>query len=233
MEPLAYLKTFLFHAVISQIFFAASKVGAQRQEERTLTIQHCFENEPKLRCKKVTDLQLTSLRINQTQIFSYLLTNAEKEQIQSAADKGELYFVRARLEGEQEDVYMQSFCKATDVVKSLFVLGITLHVDLFVRPYAVEIGPVAQGDPRLELLLEEPSDKPLLLMGLISVHGSQTGPSPDLEGYRKKLAKERAEKMAAETGDNRSFLAKYWMYIVPVVLFMLFSGQMGGGGAAA
>ena len=65
----------------------------------------------------------------------------------------------------------------TDVVRSLFVLGITLDVDLFSRPFAVEVGPVSQNDPRLEQLPEEPSDKPLLLMGLITVHGSQAGPA--------------------------------------------------------
>ena len=35
------------------------------------------------------------------------------------------------------------------------------------------------------------------------------------------------EKRRQETGqvpDNRSFLAKYWMYIVPIVIFMAING---------
>lgn len=32
---------------------------------------------------------------------------------------------------------------------------------------------------------------------------------PDVEGYRKKLQREQAEKKAAESSDNRSFLSKY------------------------
>ena len=41
---------------------------------------------------------------------------------------------------------------------------------------------------------------------------------PDLDGFKKKVAKERAEKLAAETGDNRSFLSKYVSFSVQICL---------------
>lgn len=51
-----------------------------------------------------------------------------------------------------------------------------------------------------------------------------------------KLEKEREARDRGETKDNRSFLAKYWMYIVPAVILLLVSsvtnppeGQEGGG----
>ncbi|KAI2806573.1 hypothetical protein BLOT_008530 [Blomia tropicalis] len=37
---------------------------------------------------------------------------------------------------------------------------------------------------------------------------------------------ERQEKMRGSKQDNRSFLAKYWMYIVPFVIFMLVSSAL-------
>jgi len=47
-------------------------------------------------------------------------------------------------------------------------------------------------------------------------------PVPDTSTYIAKMEQMKSEK--AEGKDNRSFLAKYWMYIVPVVLVMLLSG---------
>ncbi|XP_055332877.1 ER membrane protein complex subunit 10-like [Paramacrobiotus metropolitanus] len=199
----------------------------------TLTFQHCFEDQLQFRCKKITELATNSLRINQTQSFTYQLSSSEAELLKASVDKDDYYFLRARLDSDHTDKYMQCFCKANDVSKSGLLIGITINVDAFGRVYAVEVSPLDRNDPKLLLLPEEPSDAPDTLTGLVTVHGSHQGPSPDLEGYKRKLAKEKAEKLAAETGDNRSFLAKYWMYIVPVVLFMLFSGQLGGqpGGA--
>ncbi|GAU94065.1 hypothetical protein RvY_05906 [Ramazzottius varieornatus] len=194
---------------------------------KAVSISHCLESEIKLQCEKLTEFSIQSLRINQTQTFSHTLTPAERNQIERASNKNELYFIRAKLDNERDSTYIQSFCKATDIVDSSFVLGVILNVDAFGRPYAVEVGPVDPADRRLLLLPEEPSDGTLL--GLVTVLGSQSAPTPDVEGYRKKLQREQAEKKAAESSDNRSFLSKYWMYIVPVVLFMLFSGGMQGG----
>ena len=48
-------------------------------------------------------------------------------------------------------------------------------MDAFGRPFAVEVGPVDPTDRRLVLLPEEPSDGTLL--GLVTVLGSQSGPT--------------------------------------------------------
>jgi len=59
----------------------------------------------------------------------------------------------------------------------------------------------------------------------VLVHSGENGPVPDTAPYLEKL---EMEKLARERGDegrdNRSFLAKYWMYIVPVALLVLLSG---------
>jgi len=64
----------------------------------------------------------------------------------------------------------------------------------------------------------------------------EPGPIPETAAYIRKLERERKAKEQSQ--DNRSFLAKYWMYILPLVLFVLFSGANGdpgngsGGGGA-
>lgn len=52
--------------------------------------------------------------------------------------------------------------------------------------------------------------------------------SPDTASFVQKIEREREARDRGEVKDNRSFIGKYWMYIVPVVILVLLSG----GGAA-
>lgn len=52
--------------------------------------------------------------------------------------------------------------------------------------------------------------------------------SPDTASFVQKVEREREARDRGEVKDNRSFIGKYWMYIVPVVILALLSG----GGAA-
>jgi len=62
------------------------------------------------------------------------------------------------------------------------------------------------------------------------------GPAPDTFTYIQKLEREKQARESGEVKDNRSFFAKYWMYIVPaLVVFVLSSAtnpDAGGGGGA-
>lgn len=49
-------------------------------------------------------------------------------------------------------------------------------------------------------------------------------PVPDTASYIQKLEREREAREKGELKDNRSFLAKYWMYIVPIAIFVMISG---------
>lgn len=59
----------------------------------------------------------------------------------------------------------------------------------------------------------------------VFVNIGSIGPSPDTATYVKRLEEERQSKLREGKEDNRSFFAKYWIYIVPAVVFlMIFSG---------
>ncbi|CAH0717225.1 unnamed protein product, partial [Brenthis ino] len=49
-------------------------------------------------------------------------------------------------------------------------------------------------------------------------------PVPDTASYIQKLEREREAREKGDVKDNRSFLAKYWMYIVPIAIFVMISG---------
>ncbi|XP_075972831.1 ER membrane protein complex subunit 10 [Anticarsia gemmatalis] len=52
----------------------------------------------------------------------------------------------------------------------------------------------------------------------------EQAPVPDTASYIQKLEREREAREKGELKDNRSFLAKYWMYIVPIAIFVMISG---------
>ena len=49
----------------------------------------------------------------------------------------------------------------------------------------------------------------------------ENGPVPDTAAFVQKVEEEKRKVENGEVKDNRSFLAKYWMYIVPVVLMAI------------
>jgi hypothetical protein len=58
----------------------------------------------------------------------------------------------------------------------------------------------------------------------VLVETSPLGPQPDTATYIKRLEEERQSKMKEGREDNRSFLAKYWIYIVPGVIILMMLG---------
>ena len=58
----------------------------------------------------------------------------------------------------------------------------------------------------------------------VAMQHMENGPVPDTAAFIQKVEEEKRKVETGEVKDNRSFLAKYWMYIVPVVLFMAING---------
>jgi len=61
----------------------------------------------------------------------------------------------------------------------------------------------------------------------VVIQNMENGPAPDTAAFIQKMDEEKARKMSGETKDNRSFFAKYWMYIVPVCIFMAINSASG------
>ncbi len=55
------------------------------------------------------------------------------------------------------------------------------------------------------------------------VQRMESGPQPDTAAFIQRVEEEKLAKARGETKDNRSFFAKYWMYIIPFVLFLAMS----------
>ncbi|CAB3397209.1 unnamed protein product [Caenorhabditis bovis] len=77
------------------------------------------------------------------------------------------------------------------------------------------------------------------LKGVVHVNSRSILPHPDTAAFVARIEKEKKARQHGADADNRSFLAKYWMYIVPVVIFAFISNAVnpenaeGGGGGRA
>uniref|UniRef100_A0A6B2E976 ER membrane protein complex subunit 10 n=1 Tax=Phlebotomus kandelakii TaxID=1109342 RepID=A0A6B2E976_9DIPT len=66
----------------------------------------------------------------------------------------------------------------------------------------------------------------------VFVRNSELAPIPDTASFIQKVEREREARERGEVKDNRGFFAKYWMYIVPVVILLLLSGATNPDAAA-
>ncbi|KJH41913.1 chloride transporter, ClC family [Dictyocaulus viviparus] len=72
-------------------------------------------------------------------------------------------------------------------------------------------------------------DKP---SAVVNVSSKGTLPTPDTQLFVQIMERERRARQHGAETDDRSFLGKYWMYIVPIVIFIVVSNAMtpeGGG----
>ncbi|XP_065359656.1 ER membrane protein complex subunit 10 [Calliphora vicina] len=58
----------------------------------------------------------------------------------------------------------------------------------------------------------------------VLIKHTELAPIPDTASFIQKIEREREARERGENKDNRGFFAKYWMYIVPVVLLVFISG---------
>ncbi|XP_034935316.1 ER membrane protein complex subunit 10 [Chelonus insularis] len=65
----------------------------------------------------------------------------------------------------------------------------------------------------------------------VQVRFPDSGLMPDTTSYMYKLEKEKEARERGETKDSRSFLAKYWMYIVPALIFVVLTSAANPDGA--
>jgi len=121
------------------------------------------------------------------------------------------------------------FTKACGIYESGLTDLITVTLDQTGLPVGVSVSavpPYCSGD-------SVPLSRLSLFNTSVNVVSLVTGPSPDTLTYIQRLEQEKAEKARGEQGDNRTFFSKYWMYIVPIVIFLFISGASGPEGQAA
>jgi hypothetical protein len=207
-------------------------------DELVVTVEHTLkENSDGPDFQPRGTISLRSLK-HQTGVFYQRdqLTKEELQLIQDMAESEDDVYYRIRvpshfgvIENEPE-TFVSTYVKACALYESRLTETITISVDHLGYVYGVGLSlPVSQCEGKGN----GAGWLPTHFNTTVNVVNQAAGAIPDTQTYVQRLEKEKAENAAGKGKDNRSFLAKYWMYIVPVVIFMLMTSQQpdqqGGG----
>lgn len=156
------------------------------------------------------------------------LTEAHKAQFKALCDRGGLYLLRVKATNPatSQTRLHRSVADPCLMVANGFRDTFTLHLDWKSQLVSVSVTPTPGGTSSGRVGDHFQTKVAIQLM--------EAGPQPDTSAFIQKVEQEKLAQQRGETKDNRSFFAKYWMYIVPVVLMLAMSsanpeGGQGGG----
>ncbi|XP_011868156.1 PREDICTED: ER membrane protein complex subunit 10 [Vollenhovia emeryi] len=209
------------HVVIGALLCASSLVyGSELEYDGWLQLRlwHAFNDDPVPVFTERGNVTVSSVRSGASVVGQKGLLPAEIGALENLAEHDGKYRLKAlaRTSSGGEVVFLTS-------VPACYLLGsdledvVTIWLDSTAEPIAVSIS--SSGPCKL--------DNPLWSTNMwttnVLVRYPDGGPIPDTATYIQKLDREREARERGETKDNRSFLAKYWMYIVPFLIFLLLS----------
>ncbi|XP_072047595.1 ER membrane protein complex subunit 10-like [Amphiura filiformis] len=202
----------------------------------TLDVEHSLDTGP---AGKFTVRGVLSFKSFKHGVGSFTQTSAlnagEKRKLKELAKSNGLYRIRVPTTiGDQvpgETNYVSTFTKACTLVESRLSDEITIHLDQANNVLGISIVPL-EGSCHME---DVETSSLNYFNTTVSLSTTVPGPVPDTQAFVQKLEEEKIAKAKGNTTDNRSFFAKYWMYIVPIMLFVMLSSggeQRGGGGGS-
>ncbi|KAL5967797.1 ER membrane protein complex subunit 10, partial [Taenia solium] len=137
-----------------------------------------------------------------------------------------IYIVRAY--SKPDSSALTGSCRALHIVASDGQMTLVLNVDASGSPIALSV--VAKNQTS-GVNIHRPAS-PTMISTMVSHQKPSLSVGPDTQEYLAKMDRRREEKLRQDQADNRSFLSKYWMYILPVVFFfiLLNSADQNAGG---
>ncbi|XP_034239956.1 ER membrane protein complex subunit 10 isoform X2 [Thrips palmi] len=179
------------------------------------------------------NLTIQSIRTGSVALSQAIIKPHHLTRLKALAKNDQLYRMQATVvTSSNKVVEFLTFMKACALVESGFSDVLTVNLDHSGGVIAISASApygICQGAPI------PPDEKLRFFNTTIVVRHMDNGPVPDTATYIQKMERERDARERGDQKDNRSFIAKYWMYIVPLLIFVLLSsaGQPEGAPAAA
>lgn len=165
------------------------------------------------------------------------LSSEDIQKLKTLGEKNDFYRMDIVIrQTNKKDYTLSTFAKACAMIESRLRDNFNVYLDHAGNVVGVSLAPteelcVGQNVPKSELKSFRSN---------MYFYSPETGPVPDTLSYIQKMEREKEAREKGGPKDNRSFFAKYWMYLVPLVIFFAVSGagsneaqNAGGGGGAA
>lgn len=158
------------------------------------------------------------------------LAESDVKALENSSAKENTYYLKAALRKRKADKNDKPLKETQTIFKSC-----SLQTSNLADFITVNLSPLNEfvslnsytTDP--ECINQVPGELSRKFNTTIFIESGVIGPQPDTATYIKRLEDERQNKMKEGKEDNRSFFAKYWIYIVPaVVILMMMSGPEQG-----
>ncbi len=226
MTVLALLANFIL--ILTVYGVGCSMSDEDLESLSSLTIEHSFDSgpNPQFRPRGVINIQSVKASVAHLQEETEISTE-EKSKLRRLVEEDGVYRVRIATRSPQDPSanahYVSAFVKACSLYESRLMDTLTLHMD----SHGFLIGlSVNTQTPYCVSQTVNSDTIPDQFTSSVELINTVQGPSPETQSYVEKMEKDKADKAKGQQQDNRSFFAKYWMYIVPVVLILMFANSV-------
>ncbi|XP_040047644.1 ER membrane protein complex subunit 10 isoform X1 [Gasterosteus aculeatus] len=202
----------------------------------SVPLEHSFEVDDVAQFRVRGALMLKAGREPGVSLAPSHLSEEDRAKLKEVAAVDGLYRIRVprvllqadRQTERQLEGYLTAFVRACAMVESHLSDVISLHTD--VSGYLVGVSIVTLPGACRGTEVEDEVDLEVFNTTL-SIVAPVNAPGPETAFFLERMEQE-SEKKGKNPQEQKSFFAKYWMYIVPLVLFLMMSGaqdQSGGG----
>lgn len=183
-----------------------------------IKIQHSINCNNEKFCSR-GNISLKSIRSGTSVIDQISFNKQHIEELKELADTDGFYTLRTVCTSpDNKETEFLSSVKAQAFLNS----GLSDVINAWILPNGAVMAVSFQVDNSSQALLHGSNNHKI--QSKFYLRHVEQAPVPDTASYIQKLEREREAREKGEVKDNRSFLAKYWMYIVPVAIFVMISG---------
>ncbi|XP_026809390.1 ER membrane protein complex subunit 10 [Rhopalosiphum maidis] len=147
------------------------------------------------------------------------INDSDIQLLKQLASKNELYRLKVTVKTlSGKEIHFLTFTRACLIVGSKLNDILTLHLDHLDSPFAVNLATTSSNCNSFNELNTNN------FTTTVFFRRPESSPVPDTATYIQKMERERDAREKGKSSNNKSMLGKYWMYILPLVIFMMIAG---------